>query len=60
MGGEVVRCHHGRMKMRFRANCPLCRVQIPQGHHAARFFGGYAHPTCVIAWRERREALRAR
>lgn len=40
--------------MRFRANCPLCRHVVHQGTIALRFYGGYAHPTCAVAYRKRR------
>lgn len=42
------------MKMRFRTNCPLCRDTVHQGKQALRFFGGYAHPECAVAWKRRR------
>lgn len=60
MGGQVLThiCDDRDMKMRFRANCPLCRNTVHQGKNALRFFGGYAHPECAVAWRRRRMTQR--
>lgn len=48
------------MKMRFRASCPLCRETVHQGATALRFFRGYAHPECAVAWKRKRMAQRER